>query len=128
MKFESTSWSLLGNYVYLVFRVAYMFFDGRSRMRVVEVVEHSLMFKYVEFLQLERQNVMAAQTLQAALSKAESSQPGITHDLIMGIVRKAELNLDMNESVLRLQGAASDYDGKIHTYLYKKSYLILVIN
>ncbi|GAB1866526.1 Programmed cell death protein 10 [Camponotus japonicus] len=59
---------------------------------------------------LERQNVMAAQTLRAALSKAESSHPGITHDLIMGIIRRADLNLDMNESVLRLQGAASDYD------------------
>lgn len=57
---------------------------------------------------------MAAQTLRAALSKAESSHPGITHDLIMGIIRRAELNLDMNESVLRLQGAASDYDGKIN--------------
>ncbi|XP_014474327.1 PREDICTED: programmed cell death protein 10 isoform X1 [Dinoponera quadriceps] len=59
---------------------------------------------------LERQNVMAAQTLRTALSKAESSHPGITHDLILGIIRRAELNLDMNESVLRLQGAASDYD------------------
>ncbi|EFN82915.1 programmed cell death protein 10 [Harpegnathos saltator] len=59
---------------------------------------------------LERQNVMAAQTLRAALSKAENSHPGITHDLILGIIRRAELNLDMNESVLRLQGAASDYD------------------
>lgn len=59
---------------------------------------------------LERQNMMAAQTLRAALSKAESSHPGITHDLILGIIRRAELNLDMNESVLRLQGAASDYD------------------
>jgi len=55
---------------------------------------------------------MAAQTLRAALWKAESSHPGITHDLIMGIIRRAELNLDMNESVLRLQGAASDYDGE----------------
>lgn len=59
---------------------------------------------------LERQNVMAAQTIRAALSKAENSHPGITYDLILGIIRRAELNLDMNESVLRLQGAASDYD------------------
>lgn len=66
---------------------------------------------------MERQNVMAAQTLRAALSKAESSHPGITYDLIMGIIRRAELNLDMNESVLRLQGAASDYDGNVK-YLY----------
>lgn len=61
---------------------------------------------------------MAAQTLRTALSKAESSHPGITHDLIMGIIRRAELNLDMNESVLRLQGAASDYDGKINLYVF----------
>lgn len=59
---------------------------------------------------LERQNVMAAQALRAALLKAENSHPGITHDLILGIIRRAELNVDMNESVLRLQGAASDYD------------------
>lgn len=72
------------------------------------------MLEHVTFPQLERQNVMAAQTLRAALSKAESSHPGITHDLIVGIIRRAELNLDMNESVLRLQGAASDYDGEIN--------------
>lgn len=59
---------------------------------------------------LERQNVMAAQTLRSALSKAENSYPGITYDLVLGIVRRAELNLDMNESVLRLQGSASDSD------------------
>lgn len=56
---------------------------------------------------------MAAQTLRTALLKAENSHPGITHDLILGIIRRAELNLDMNESVLRLQGTASDYDGII---------------
>lgn len=61
-------------------------------------------------MKLERQNVLAAQTLRTALLKAENSHPGITHDLILGIIRRAELNLDMNESVLRLQGTASDYD------------------
>ncbi|XP_029052709.1 programmed cell death protein 10 Ccm3 [Osmia lignaria lignaria] len=61
-------------------------------------------------MKLERQNVLAAQTLRTALLKAENSHPGITLDLILGIIQRAELNLDMNESVLRLQGAASDYD------------------
>lgn len=77
---------------------------------------------------------MAAQTLRAALSKAESSHPGITHDLIMGIIRRAELNLDMNESVLRLQGAASDYDGKnllyvfiLILYIEKYNYIMVII-
>ena len=55
---------------------------------------------------------MAAQTLRTALAKAESSHPGITHDLVLGIVRRAELSLDMNASILRLQGTASDCDGK----------------
>ncbi|XP_033227363.1 programmed cell death protein 10 [Belonocnema kinseyi] len=59
---------------------------------------------------LERQNVMAAQTLRSALTKAENSYPGFTYDLVLGIVRKSDLNIDMNESVLRLQGTASDCD------------------
>ncbi|XP_063972172.1 programmed cell death protein 10-A [Diachasmimorpha longicaudata] len=59
---------------------------------------------------LESQNVVAAQTLKSALSKAENSHPGITYDLILGIVRRADLSLDMNASVLRLQGVASDCD------------------
>lgn len=70
---------------------------------------------------------MAAQTLRTALSKAESSHPGITHDLIMGIIRRAELNLDMNESVLRLQGAASDYDGKMFFFIFT-SFLKFISN
>lgn len=74
---------------------------------------------------------MAAQTLRAALSKAESSHPGIMHDLILGIIRRAELNLDMNESVLRLQGAASDYDGKIKKHFdrnYKLYRIVIIID
>ncbi|XP_034950919.1 programmed cell death protein 10-A [Chelonus insularis] len=59
---------------------------------------------------LETQNVIAAQTLKSALSKAENAHPGITYDLLLGIVRRAELSLDMNASVLRLQGAATDCD------------------
>lgn len=62
-------------------------------------------------LQLEGQNVVAAQTLRSALSKAEHSHPGITYDLIQGILRRADLNIDMNASVLRLQSVASDSDG-----------------
>lgn len=64
-------------------------------------------------LQLERQNGVAAQTLRKALSNAELNHPGITYDLVLGLVRRADLNLDMNESVLRLQGVASDCDGNL---------------
>lgn len=62
-------------------------------------------------MQLERCDVAASQTLRAALSKAEAVHPGFTYDLVVGIMRRGELSVNMNESVLRLQGAASDADG-----------------
>lgn len=52
----------------------------------------------------------ASQTLRAALTKAEQAHPGLTYDLIMGITRKGDINCNMNESILRLQGSASDSD------------------
>jgi len=61
---------------------------------------------------LERQDVGATQTLRAALSKAESAHPGVTYDLVVGVMRRGELSVNMNESILRLQGAATDTDGK----------------
>lgn len=63
-------------------------------------------------LQLERHDVVASQTLRAALLKAEQSQPGVAYDLVMGIIRKTELNVNINESLLRLQGSVSETDCK----------------
>jgi programmed cell death protein 10 len=60
--------------------------------------------------QLERRDMAASQTLRAALSKVETVHPGFTYDLVLGIVRQGELSVNMNESMLRLQGAASDVD------------------
>ncbi|XP_029727162.1 programmed cell death protein 10 [Aedes albopictus] len=60
--------------------------------------------------QLERRDVVASQTLRAALTKAEQTHPGMTYDLVMGIIRKGDINVNMNESILRLQGAATDTD------------------
>ncbi|XP_008209507.1 programmed cell death protein 10 [Nasonia vitripennis] len=57
---------------------------------------------------LERQNVAAAQALRKAISNAEFNHPGLSYDMVLGLIRRADLNLDMNESVLRLQGVASD--------------------
>lgn len=54
----------------------------------------------------------ASQTLRAALTKAEQTHPGLTYDLIMGLMRKEDINCNMNESILRLQGSASDSDCK----------------
>jgi len=56
-------------------------------------------------LQLEKRDVVASQTLRAALTKAEQTNPGLTYELVKGIIRKGNLNVNMYESVLRLQGA-----------------------
>ncbi|CAG9863084.1 unnamed protein product [Phyllotreta striolata] len=60
--------------------------------------------------ELEKQDVSASQTLRSALTKAEASHPGLTYDLVVGILRKGDLTVNMNESILRLQGALSDSD------------------
>lgn len=60
--------------------------------------------------QLEKRDIAASQTLRAALSKAEAVHPGFAYDFVVGIMRYGELNVNMNESILRLQGAASDID------------------
>lgn len=76
--------------------------------------------------------MVASQTLRAALTKAEQTNPGLTYELVKGIIRKfpalhfilssptsnvqlmhstspstdkGNLNVNMYESVLRLQGA-----------------------
>lgn len=51
--------------------------------------------------------------MRAALSKAETVHPGFAYDLVLGIMRRGDLNVNMNESILRLQGAASESDGKL---------------
>lgn len=82
---------------------------------------------YLEYIfQLERRDSASSQTLSSALTKAEQSHPGVTYDLIMGIIRKAELNVNMNESILRLQGASSDTDCKLMGSLFFLSYKIVI--
>jgi programmed cell death protein 10 len=66
---------------------------------------------------LERRDVIASQTLRAALSKVETAHPGFTYEFVVGLMRQGELNVNMNESMLRLQGAATDVDGIKH-YFY----------
>lgn len=62
--------------------------------------------------QLERRDVAASQTLRAALTKAEQAHPGVSYDIVMSILKKGDLNVNLNESILRLQGGASETDCK----------------
>lgn len=61
-------------------------------------------------VQLERRDQAASQTLRAALTKAEQAHPGLSYDIVMGILKKGDLKVNMNESILRLQGGASETD------------------
>lgn len=61
-------------------------------------------------MQLERRDVVASQTLRAALTKAEQAHPGLSYDIVMGILKKGDLNVNLNESILRLQGNATETD------------------
>lgn len=78
-------------------------------------------------LQLERRDVAASQTLRAALSKVEAAHPGFTYDLVVGIMRRGDLSVNMNESVLRLQGTTSESDGELHIAYFDFLFLILYI-
>lgn len=62
--------------------------------------------------QLERRDVVASQTLRAALTKAEQAHPGLSYDIVLSILKKGDLNVNLNESILRLQGGASETDCK----------------
>ncbi|XP_068440904.1 programmed cell death protein 10-A [Clinocottus analis] len=61
---------------------------------------------YPVFNQLEKVNLSAAQTLRAAIIKAEKENPGLTQDIVMKILEKKNLKIDYNESLLRM--AADD--------------------
>jgi len=60
--------------------------------------------------QLEKRDVGASQTLRNALSKVETSHPSFTYDLVMGFIKRGDLTVNLNESILRLQGQVSDTD------------------
>uniref|UniRef100_G3NVX1 Programmed cell death 10a n=1 Tax=Gasterosteus aculeatus aculeatus TaxID=481459 RepID=G3NVX1_GASAC len=63
---------------------------------------------YPVFNQLEKVNLSAAQTLRAAIIKAEKENPGLTQDIVMKILEKKNVKIDYHESLLRM--AADDVE------------------
>ncbi|XP_057378149.1 programmed cell death protein 10-like [Daphnia carinata] len=59
---------------------------------------------------LEKQDPGAAQLLKTAFSNAEAAHPSLCHSFILGLMKKAELKVNMNESLLRVQGASLDQE------------------
>lgn len=59
---------------------------------------------------LEKHDPAAAQLLRAAFNNAEADHPGVCHSFILGLMKKADVKLNMNESLLRVQGAALEQE------------------
>ena len=47
----------------------------------------------------------------------ESSHPGFSYDLVLGLVRKGDVKVNLNESLLRLQGSVTEQDSEWNTKL-----------
>lgn len=73
---------------------------------VVSMALYTVM--YPVFNQLEKVNLSAAQTLRAAVIKAEKENPGLTQDIVMKILEKKNVKIDYDESLLRM--AADDVE------------------
>lgn len=69
-------------------------------------------------LQLERRDVGTAQSLRSAILKSEQNNPGFCYDLVASIMRRADLNVNLNEAVLRLQGNITEADREYHPYFF----------
>lgn len=54
----------------------------------------------------------AAPGVRNALAAAEASCPGISLELTLAIIKKSELNVGLNEAILRLQGSPDDNEGR----------------
>jgi len=50
----------------------------------------------------------AAAVVRNALSSAEASCPGLSLELALAIIKKSELNVSLNEAILRLQGSPDE--------------------
>ncbi|XP_059187955.1 programmed cell death protein 10-like [Centropristis striata] len=73
---------------------------------VVSMALYTVMFPV--FNQLEKVDLSAAQTLRAAVIKAEKENPGLTQDIVLKILEKKKVKIDYNESLLRM--AADDVE------------------
>jgi len=61
-------------------------------------------------LRLEKKQPAIAKHLLAALSKAEHASPGLLSDLVASLLKKAEISVNMTESLLRLQSTVPDFE------------------
>jgi hypothetical protein len=59
-----------------------------------------------------------AQAVRSSLQAAESACPGIALELALAIINKTELNISLDEALLRLQGSTDEIEGIELSYVY----------
>ncbi|RWS31059.1 programmed cell death protein 10-like isoform X2 [Leptotrombidium deliense] len=59
---------------------------------------------------LERYNPHSAHTLRSAIAKAETTSPGLMFELVLSILRRADITVNVTESLLRLQGNSPEFE------------------
>lgn len=70
----------------------------------------------------------AAQSIRSAILKMEQTNPGFCYEFIMSVMMRTELNININEAVLRQQGNILDSDCKSNDSLeYIVNDLIMMI-
>ncbi|XP_053207469.1 programmed cell death protein 10-like [Panonychus citri] len=62
---------------------------------------------------LERESSDCAHAIRCSLIKAENSSPGILLELLIAMIKKADLSVNIIESLLRLQGTIPEFDDYI---------------
>ncbi|XP_077866334.1 programmed cell death protein 10-like isoform X1 [Saccoglossus kowalevskii] len=75
--------------------------DDNDASSVVSLPLHVVIFPVLD--ELQKTDLSAAQTLRAAFNKAEKGNPGLTQDLIAGIIQSTDTkDINLSESLLRL--------------------------
>ncbi|XP_070538072.1 programmed cell death protein 10-like isoform X1 [Ptychodera flava] len=74
--------------------------DDNDASSVVSLPLHVVIYPVLD--ELQKTDLSAAQTLRAAFNKAEKENPGLTQDVVAGIVKQELSQVNLAESLLRL--------------------------
>ncbi|XP_055851588.1 programmed cell death protein 10 [Episyrphus balteatus] len=83
----------------------------KTQLKMGEVVTSTLAFKSVlkpVFMQLEARDKNSSEALLSTFCALEQHHPGFCYNLLSEIIERADLKININEVVLRLQECATD--------------------
>eukprot|EP00058_Branchiostoma_floridae_P008294 XP_002593782.1 hypothetical protein BRAFLDRAFT_245780 [Branchiostoma floridae] len=74
--------------------------DDAEHSTVVSLPLHVVLYPVLD--EVQKKDAAAAQTLRAAFNKAERENPGLTQEVIMGVLRGQGSDVNLVESLLRM--------------------------